>query len=130
MKLVVDEPGSGEVRRTAKEADSLAAVGLAYVEWRSALARMRAGGRLTSRAQENAAADLDRIWADVASVAADDPLIEHAALLAERYLLRAYDAVHLAAALKLAAEADTSFACWDGDLRAAAESEGLDVAPL
>lgn len=130
MKLVVDEPGSGEVRRTAKGADSLAAAGLAYVEWRSALARMREGGRLTQRAHDNAAADLDGIWADIASVSADDPLIEHAALLAERYLLRAYDAVHLAAALKVAAEAATCFACWDGDLRAAAESEGLDVAPL
>jgi len=50
-----------------------------------------------------------------------------AADTAERYALRAYDAVHLATALAVAAD-DLVFVCWDAGLSAAATRAGLAVA--
>lgn len=129
MKLVIDEAGFEELRRAADRAEALAAVTLAYVEGRSALARMRAGGRLSGQQYDHGVADLERTWEKIAAVPADDLVIERAALMAERHVLRAYDAVHLAAALELAGDADLGFACWDGDLRAAANAEELVLVP-
>jgi len=128
MKLVVDEEGSDELRAAADRAHAVAAVTLAYVEGRSALARMRAGRRLGRGKYEAAVADLEAVWTNVAYVPIGDPLVSRAGELAARHLLRAYDAVHLAGALELPA-GETEFACWDGDLRAAAAAEGLSPAP-
>ncbi len=129
MKLVIEEAGFEELRGEADRAEALAAVTVAYVEGRSALARMRAGGRLSAQQYDYAVADLELAWGKIAGVPADDLVIERAALLAERHVLRAYDAVHLAAALELAGDGEVGFACWDGDLRAAARAEGLVLVP-
>jgi len=129
VKLVIEETGFEELRRVADRAEALAAVNLAYVEGRSALVRMRAGGRLGGQQYEHGVIDLERAWGKIASVAADDLVIERAVQMAERHVLRAYDAVHLAAALELAGDGDLGFACWDDDLRAAANAEELALIP-
>jgi predicted nucleic acid-binding protein len=54
-------------------------------------------------------------------------VLDTAADTAERYALRAYDAVHLATALAVTAN-DLVFVCWDADLSAAAVRAGLTVA--
>jgi predicted nucleic acid-binding protein len=54
-------------------------------------------------------------------------VLDAAADTAERYALRAYDAVHLATALAVTAD-DLVFVCWDADLSAAAVRAGLAVA--
>jgi predicted nucleic acid-binding protein len=56
----------------------------------------------------------------------DLELAGEAGRLAEEHGLRGYDAVHLASALALK---ETTMVTWDGDLRAAAAREGLDLAP-
>jgi len=129
VKLVIEEAGFEELRREADRADALAAVTLAYVEGRSALVRMRAGGRLSGQQYEHGVTDLEKAWGKIAGVPADDLVIERAALMAERHVLRAYDAVHLAAALELMADGELGFACWDDDLRAAANAEELRLVP-
>lgn len=58
----------------------------------------------------------------------DERLARTAGELAERLALRAYDAVHLAAALDIA-EIDILMVTWDQDLAAAARAAGLSVAP-
>jgi predicted nucleic acid-binding protein len=58
-------------------------------------------------------------------------LIREAAALADRYPLRAYDAIHLASAViaRRRLGDDLVFACWDDALSAAASREGLELAP-
>ena len=59
----------------------------------------------------------------------DNPLIESAAGLVDVHALRAYDGVHLASAILAAAEIEIVFACWDAELRQAAQAEGLSLVP-
>jgi len=56
-------------------------------------------------------------------------LIHKAAETAESFQLRAYDAVHLASALTIAARLKTLvvFACWDAGLEEAARRAGLQL---
>ncbi len=51
MKLVIEEAAFEELRRQADRAEALAAGAVAHVEGRSALARTRAGGRLSGTAR-------------------------------------------------------------------------------
>ena len=66
-------------------------------------------------------------WERYVKIEITEPLVVNAADLAERHRLRAYDALHLASVLILAARAadPPTFCCWDGDLLAAASREGL-----
>jgi len=67
-------------------------------------------------------------WPAFAIVEVDQPLVEHAAVLALKHTLRSLDALHLAAALVLP-DADLVFAAWDRRLHAAATAEGLQTLP-
>jgi len=129
VKLLVEEDGSKIVERAVRDADVVAALVLTYVEARAALARMRAGGRLEPGDHGVSVRELDRVWEAIAKVPVDAALVTGAAALADRHLLRAYDAMQLAGALELAGAQQPGFACWDGDLRAAALDEGLALAP-
>jgi hypothetical protein len=52
-----------------------------------------------------------------------------AAESARKHSLRAYDAVHLAGALSFATGEELDFACWDEELRQAAQKQALSVIP-
>jgi predicted nucleic acid-binding protein len=123
------EPGSEDARAAADRAEVVGTSELALVEARSALGRGVAIGRLSRRRRQRAVSDLRRLWLDIAELEVGRELIQRAGELAERYLLRAYDAVHLASALTLAGDATIEFACWDRELRSAAERAGLTVVP-
>lgn len=127
LKLLVEEPGSAETEAATAEATQLATVALTYVEVHSALARMKAGRRLSER-QRGVCVDIfSDIWGDLAVVPVSESLIHHAAQLADRHLLRGYDAVHLAGALELVGAGPTSFASWDDRLNVAAAKERLTL---
>jgi len=101
----------------------VACCGLAYVEGHAAIAR-----RGPAEVIDGMRGAMNRVWEDVIVVHAAEEVIANAADLASRHRLRGYDAVHLAAALLLRDRVgEVSFACWDGDLNAAAELEGLRV---
>lgn len=72
--------------------------------------------------------DLSARWAEIETIAVDESLLSAAGDVAERYRLRALDALHLAA-VNLIADEDTTFASWDEELRRAAIEAGLAVAP-
>lgn len=129
IKLLVAEPGSEDARAMFEAAEIQATCQLGYVEARSALARMRKGRRLTAHGAADRVAELERIWADLATVPADDDLVATAAELARGHALRAYDAIHLAAGLALVDATTLSFVCFDTELREAAAGEGLTVEP-
>ena len=102
---------------------------IAHVEATAALARMRKGSRLTPAQLRRALEDLESLWRALHVHAVNDALLAKAATAARTHSLRAYDAVHLAGALSLASDEELQFACWDKELREAAESSGFALVP-
>ena len=126
VKLYLTEDGSEQAMTLFAAAEVAIVNALAFVEVRAALAAAVRAGRLKAAAFETAKADLQTLRETFAVV---DPggVLDAAADIAERYALRAYDAVHLATALAVAAD-DLVFVCWDAELSAAASQAGLAVA--
>jgi predicted nucleic acid-binding protein len=126
VKLFLAEDGSEQAMTLFASAEVAITNALAFVEVRAALAAAVRAGRLEAGAFKTAKADLQTLWETFAVI---DPgaVLAAAADAAERYGLRAYDAVHLATALAVAA-GDLVFVCWDADLSAAASRAGLAVA--
>lgn len=99
---------------------------IAYVEVRAALARRRYQGNVGEDAYRSTLAQLQTDWDGLYRVAADRLIITQAAELAERYRLRACDAMHLASSLELHRKPNpVVFGCWDAALNAAAGNAGL-----
>lgn len=74
--------------------------------------------------------ELEQVWDEVYEIAVDRPLVHHAAWLAREMRLRAYDAVHLAALIAAGETDEVTFACWDADLRRAAQDLGYSLFPI
>jgi uncharacterized protein len=104
-------------------------VSVAYVEATSALARMRRGNRLSAAQLRAALKALDALWATLYVHAVTDKVIQTAAQAALDHALRAYDALHLAAALVFAEGEKIVFACWDSELSEAAGKHGFALLP-
>jgi len=117
VKLYVEEPGRPAVVRQVQLAAAVATARVTYVEARAAFARKRREG------------GLDGEWPAYTLVDVNELLIRRAGALAERHVLRGYDAIQLAAALALMGDGrQVTFACFDRRLRRAARREKL-VAP-
>jgi uncharacterized protein len=127
--LLVDEPGAEDARRAYAEADGIRTVAIARVEATAALARMRKGRRLTPTQLKRAFEDLDQIWRGIFTHGVTDALLAKAAESARAHALRAYDAVHLAGALSFADGEELDLACWDKELREAAQKHGFALIP-
>jgi len=129
VKLLVDEPGTQEAQRAYNDADGVRSTAIAHVEATAALARMRKGGRLTPAQLRRGLNDLESLWRGLYVYAMSETLLANAAESARTHSLRAYDAVHLAGALSFAAGEELEFACWDRELREAAQGHGLALVP-
>jgi predicted nucleic acid-binding protein len=129
IKLLVDEPGAEEARTAYIEADGIRTTAIAHVEATAALVRMRKGRRLSTAQLDQALDDLGSIWRGLFSHTVNDALLAKAAESSRTHSLRAYDAVHLAGALTFATAEKLDFACWDKELREAAEKHGLALLP-
>jgi predicted nucleic acid-binding protein len=97
MKLYVEEPGSLDVVDLVDAADIVTTLTITYTEARSALARRRREGALSARGLADLRRQFDAEWPALVHVGVTPELCAQAADLAERYSLRAYDSVHLAA---------------------------------
>ena len=84
----------------------------------------RLSGRVATRARRR----LDALWASVEKLPVDDAVVDAAVRAADRHRLRALDAVHLAAALRIQ-EDGLVLATWDMDLAAAARATGFATFP-
>jgi uncharacterized protein len=102
---------------------------VAYVEATSALARMRRGNRLSTAQLRAALEGLEGLWATLYVHAVTDKVIQAATEAALDHALRAYDALHLAAALAFAEGEEIVFACWTRELSKAAGKYGLALLP-
>jgi predicted nucleic acid-binding protein len=100
---------------------------ITYVEARSALARRRQHGDLSVSDYRRATEGFEADWQRYVRTEVTEALLRDAAHLAELHRLRAYDAVHLAAAIVFrdGVGDETTFASWDDNLDRAAAREGF-----
>ena len=127
VKLYVTEPGSEVVRRLVDAATVVATSSVAYTETRAALARRRRERALRPVAFAAAKKAFEAEWPKYFTVEVTSALCRQAGEFAERYRLRAYDSVHLAAFAEVAREAgvrDTRFSSFDDALNRAARLLG------
>jgi hypothetical protein len=128
VKLLVEEEGSDIASRLFENASEVAAATIGYVEARSSLARAVRDGRLPGDRRRRARAALELMWEELNAVGLEDGIVTAAGDVADRFRLRAGDAIHLASALVLA-EPVLVFLTWDEELAQAAREAGLAVAP-
>ena len=131
VKLYVTEPGSAIVRDQVNTADVVATSSIAYTETRAALARRRRERALAPAAFATAKKAFDIDWPRYLTVEITSSLCREAGELAERYRLRAYDSVHLAAFAEVARAAgprNTLFSSFDAALDRAARLLGTALA--
>lgn len=127
IKLYIEEAGRDTVIVAVENAIKVASHDIAYVELRSALARLAREARLSPPERNEIRAEFENDWKALLVVETTHPLIRRAADFAERYVLRAYDSVHLAAADRISAASgiDVVFGCFDQRLNDAAQALGL-----
>ena len=129
VKLYLDEPGRSAVTAAVATEAIVATQELAYIETHAAFSRAEREGRLTHADLDRLRNEFERDWPSYLVIRVSQPLLEHAVKLVDSFALRAYDAVHLAAAQTLLREAGeaVSFACFDRRLSRAAEVLGMAV---
>jgi uncharacterized protein len=108
-------------------AENVLSVRLVYAEARAALALSARSGHLLAEELAGAVAALGELYEQLALLEVDDELVRRAGALAELHALRGYDAVHLAAAERVADDEMVLVAC-DRELLAAAATLGLALA--
>ena len=125
VKLLIDEVGTTEAGLIWDEPDVLVSARVGHIEARAALAAARRQGRITNDVLINSIRGLEVLWSQLSVVEIDEDLMRLAGDLATEHGLRAYDAVHLAAAHLVGADV---FSSADRRLCAAASSDGFHVA--
>lgn len=129
VPLLIAEHGSQMAGRLWDAADRVVSVRLVYPEARAVLAQAERLDRVSARDLRRAVRALDSRFEEMNLVEIDDPLAHLAGEKAEDHGLCGYDAVHLAAALRVH-DPDVVLIAGDRALVAAAGSEGLAVAQL
>jgi len=124
VKLHVQEPASDQVRELVRNAAVAVTSNVAYPETRAALARRRRDGTLTAPAFRTAKQDFEADWPNYLVIPASPKLCLEAGDLAERYALRGFASIHLAAFAEvlrsLQGRDDAEFSSADDKLNAAA----------
>jgi uncharacterized protein len=123
----VNEPGAETVHRAVAGA-AVCSHWIAYPEMCAALARLLRLGRQTIEAHKQHKREFERDWKAVRAILPDERILRRAGELAERFGLRGYDSVHLAAAESLFTSHGRDFlhfASFDDALNEAAAEIGL-----
>lgn len=122
VKLYAEEEFTPEICR-AVDGQSVRTVSAAFVETLSALARK---DEFSEEERLSATREFLKTWHRFRAVATD-AVLETAGILARAHRLRAYDAIHLAAARELGAPSSVRFAVYDEALARAARQEGYPL---
>ena len=126
VKVYVAEDGSDVVLARVKAVREVATSVVAYAEARAAFARHFREKRLKKSQLRAVVRHLDDDWPKYNVVDVVDSVARRAGLLAERYSLRGFDAIHLATAVQLRAEGlRVEFGCFDDRLLGAARRARL-----
>ncbi|CAN5898140.1 type II toxin-antitoxin system VapC family toxin [soil metagenome] len=99
VKLYISETDTEKVEWAVQQAERVVVCVTAYTEARAALARLYREQALSTTDFTAVKLALERDWQNYTRLAVDETLAALAGGLAERYALRGFDAVHLAAAL-------------------------------
>ncbi|MGY0501681.1 type II toxin-antitoxin system VapC family toxin [Nocardia sp. FBN12] len=124
IPLLVAEPSSAACQRFWDLADDVVSCRLLYVESAATLAQAHRMGRLDEPQLRAASRLRDEFWQQINVTEVDEKLAQSAAVLAERYALRGYDAVHCAAAAQLE-DPDLVAGSGDGKLLTAWKALGI-----
>jgi uncharacterized protein len=124
IKLIINEIGTDEVESYWDEGGDVASCQLIVVESTAALVRARQSDRISIATYNLSISLLDNLYARLTIVNIDENLLADACDVTKTEKLRAYDAVHLASALKIGADI---FASADVDLCRAANRQGLNI---
>ena len=124
IKLIIVEIGTDEVESYWDDGGDVSSCQLLVVESTAALVRARQVDRISIATYNSSISLLDDLYQRMEIVSIDENLLAEACAVTKLEKLRAYDAVHLAAALKIGA---TVFASADVDLCHAANRQGLTV---
>jgi predicted nucleic acid-binding protein len=122
VKLFVKESFSEELR-SAVGGQSVRTVSIAFVETLSAFARKP---ELSETERLTVTQEFLKTWHRFRALSTDG-LLEQAGILTRAHRLRAFDALHLAAARELGAPSRIQFAVYDRDLARAAADEGFQL---
>lgn len=122
VKLFVKEAFSEEVRE-AVAGQPVRTVSIAFVETLSAFTRK---AELSEEERLAVTREFLRSWHRFRALSTDD-VLESAGILTRAHHLRAFDALHLAAARELGAPSGVQFAVYDRELARAARAEGFQV---
>lgn len=127
IKLYVAEPGADRARDAVERAEALHTHLITYAEMRATLARLHRAGRENAASHRQHMREFERDWQTMAIITPGERMIRRAGDLAERYNLRGYDSVHLAAAESLVIDHrhPVHFASFDGSLNEATARLGL-----
>lgn len=101
VPLLVAERSTEACQRFWDDADAVVSSRLLYVETAAALAQARRLDRLTDDQHDEALGLLGRLWSEIDIAEVDQIVVSRAAVLARRFALRGYDAVHCASAEQL-----------------------------
>lgn len=127
VKLYIREDDSDDVVAAVADATTVATSVLAYPEACAAFERRRRAKGVSPAALKAARQAFEADWSSWIAVGIDSDLMHHSARLAEKYGLRAADAVHLSSFERILATADDDdvrFLCADDRLRKAARNIG------
>jgi len=129
VKLYVEEIDSEKMKDVARNAAAISTAKIAYAEARSAFARKQKEGGFSLNALRKIVEELNRDWESYFVIEITDGLIRFAGDTAERYLLRGFDAIHLASAvhLKNKINSEIYFSSHNTRLNQAAEKEGMII---
>lgn len=129
IPLLIEEPTSETAAVVWDTADRVASARVVYTEARAALALAHRLDRVDRATKTRAVHDLEALYDQLDRVDVDDELVRRAGALAEEQQLRGYDAIHLAAAERIADD-DTVVVAGDAELCRAAQSLRLHVTQL
>lgn len=133
VKLLVEEAGSLDLMEQVDTADLVVTLSLTYTEARSALARRLRERKVSARAHVAGRRALEETWRAMVVVDVDDELCRRAGEMVDRYRLRAYDSLHLAAfeaVARHAAPEPTMFSSADAALNRAAAAVARRLSAL
>ena len=129
VRVYVREAGHDLTWNATQNASEIATHLITYVEMRATLARMQRMGRLIAEEAASIKATFEQDWDKTLKIFPAEAMIRRAGELAERFGLRGYDSVHLAAAESLQSQSvdNLRFASFDERLNQSAAELGLPL---
>ncbi len=131
IKCHVREAYSDDVLDWIRKADLVATGLITRAETAAGINRLLRMKSIPESQYAAALADFRRDWANYHRIPITEQVVSRADLLTCQYILRGYDAVHLACALVWGEllNAPVTVATFDAELRDAAQKSGLEVFP-